>query len=464
MRLVRKLVTALTLAGLPLSLVTGCAPAISGGAQALPASPGQLLPQSSPLRAAVVEAAKKAAQWVQFGYDAGHSGYNPLEKTIGTKNVSNLQTLWNDSSIIQPGGMVVDKNVAYVDDMGQSNAGLYALNAKTGAQKWYANVNLNGGWGSFTHAVSVVAGNVVVTPCSNGSTSKFLTGMCGVNANSGKILWQTYCTEYQGNLCGGLTNNGTSPALYGKLVYFQSVQGVNEQPDTQALDPKNGKIVWDVPGVYHCPDAGLTDGNPLPISNGLVFAVEGCGTSKGGTEICGFSAQSGSAAWCDAAPSYVQAMIAANGKLFVAESVSSTVSILALDAASGALDWTATLDGSNSSTLAAANGSLFVEDGSAALYALSESTGKQLWSYTSNGNAFHGGVLSVANGVVYADGGGGNNGNYAIDAFSAKNGSLIWSSTSVGNGGAPMTPVILNGTVYAGCYTVCAFTASGKSR
>ncbi len=68
-------------------------------------------------------------------------GLQSPQKIIGVANVSKLQVAWNDQSLVQPGGIVYDKNVLYVDDMGQSNAGLYAFNAKTGAQKWYANVN-----------------------------------------------------------------------------------------------------------------------------------------------------------------------------------------------------------------------------------------------------------------------------------------------------------------------------------
>jgi outer membrane protein assembly factor BamB len=464
MRLTREYTKAFILLGLAAVLESGCSPGGMTGASITPAGVAQSA-QSANAEPAGVAAAGKTAQWLQFGYDSSHSGYNPIEKTIGTKNVSNLQIAWNDQSIIQPGGIVVDHNVAYVEDMGQSNEGLYALDAVTGAQKWHADVHLNGGWGGFTHAAAAVVGNVVVSPCSNNSSSAFLTGLCGVNAKTGKVLWKTYCTEYQGSPCGGLTNEGTSPTLYGNLIYFQSVQGVNEQPDTQALNPKTGKIVWDVPGVYHCPDAGDTSDNPIPAANGKVFAVMGCGGSQGATEICAFSAASGSAAWCDASPTaYIQELIAGNGNLYVAEPGASGGSgaIVALNAATGTQVWTKSLPAQNYVALATANNRVFVEDGSAGVYALSSANGKSLWSYTANANLFHAGVLSVANGVVYADGGGGNNGNVAISAFNEKNGKLIWTSGTIGNGGANATPVIVNGKLYAGCYTVCAFTLSSK--
>ncbi|MFY9738963.1 MAG: PQQ-binding-like beta-propeller repeat protein [Candidatus Cybelea sp.] len=457
MRAIRKIATSIILLGFPLSFASGCAPA-GPGTSVTPAAPMPLSPRSGVAASANWRAAKKMAQWLQFGYDAGQTAYNPLEKTIDIKNVSNLQVSWNDETIVQPGGIVVDHNVAYVDDMGQTNAGLYALDANTGTQKWYANLNLNGSWGAFDHAVAAVAGNVVVSPCSNGSSSKFLTGLCGVSAKNGKLLWTTYCTQYQGNPCGGLVNGGTSPALYGKYIYFQSVQGVNEQPDTQALDPNNGKIAWDVAGVYHCPDGGDASHNPLPVANGLVFAMLACQGQSGNNEICALSATSGNSIWCDPAPTAVENLIASGKTLYVTEPVSSNVSVLALDQKTGAQIWAATLPGAGYSVMATTNKSLFVEDGGAGVYALSTSSGKSLWKYTANANLFGGGVLSVANGIVYADGGGGNNGNVAITAFNAKNGSIIWTSGSVANGAAPATPVIANGTVYAGCYTMCSFT------
>lgn len=459
MRLLRTLVTSLTLAVFPLAIVTGCAGTSNGAA--LPASPAWASLASPHAPAPYLQSAKKMANWLQFGYDAGHSGYNPLEKTIGAKNIANLQIAWNNQSIIQPNGIAVANGVVYIDDMGQSNEGLYALKASNGKQKWSANLGLNGAWGSFYHAVSVVDGNVVVSPCSNGSTSKFLTGLCGVNANTGKVLWTYYCSQYQGGGCEGM-DNGTSPALYNGTVYFQITQGVNEQPDTEAIDPKTGSVVWDDPGQYHCPDAGDTSLNPLPAADGLVFAVSGCATTKGATEICALSATSGTAAWCDGSQSaYVNDLIAGGGQLYVAEPVNSDLDVIAFDEKTGKQDWSQTLTGQNSQAMAYANGMLFIEDGAAVVYGLSAKTGKPKWTYTANGNYFKGGAISVANGLVYVDGGGGNNGNVALATFAEKTGKLVWTSTIgsnlVGNGAAQATPVIVDGTIYAGCYTVCAF-------
>jgi outer membrane protein assembly factor BamB len=398
--------------------------------------------------------------WLQFGYDSGHSGSNPSDKAFTAKNLAKVQIAWNDQNIIQPSGIVVGGSLAYVDDMGQAGEGLYALDTATGAQKWHTPLGLNGSWGSFTRSVAALAGNVVVSPCSNGSSSKFLTGICGVNATGGKVLWTTYCMEYQGSPCGGLVNAGTSPAFYNGLIYLQMVEGINEQPDTEAINPKTGKRAWDVAGVFHCPDAGETTGSPLPAQNGRVFAVMGCQAPQGATAICALSASSGTAAWCDTSPTiYIHDLIAADGKLFLTEPGGSSVALVALDAASGAPVWSTLLPGANGSSIAAANGKVFVNEPGRGVFGLSATTGDMLWSNTSNLNLTMGGALSVANGLVYTDGFGGNNGDAAVTVLSAKSGKQVWSSSAfAGNGSTPATPIIVKGTIYAGCYTMCAFT------
>ncbi len=466
MRGIRMIASAIALYGLPALFASGCAASGTAATSFTPISPVATSGQSATAALRGIVPGATTAQWPQFGYDQGHSGFNPREKTIGVTNVSKLQVAWNGQSIVQPGGIVYGKGVLYVDDLGQSNAGLYALNATTGAQKWYSNVNLNGPWGSFSHPVSAVAGNIVVTPCSNGSPSKFLTGVCGINARNGKTVWTRYCSEYQSNACPGLANGvDTSPSYDGKQIYLQMTQGVNEQPDTLALNPQNGDIVWAVPGVYHCPDGGYTGENPPPVSGGLVYAVLACQGTSGATEICAFNTSSGTPAWCDNSPTiYIGQLIADKNNLYVVEPIGSTNEILALNAATGAQVWKASVPGANGEALAVDRARLYVVDGGAGVYALKLSSGKQLWSYTANRNMFIGNQATVANNVLYTNGGGGNNNNVAIAAFNATNGALIWSTNSISNGAAQASGIVINGTVYTGCYTVCAFTPSGSKK
>lgn len=189
-----------------------------------------------------------------------------------------------------------------------------------------------------------VSGDIVLSPCSTGSGSTFKSGLCGLNAKSGKKKWTTLCKPYQSNTCAGVFNRGTSPSVYGGLAYFQMTNGINEQPDVDGVDPKNGKIVWDVGGPYlfHCPDAGGPE-NPLPAADGHVFAVLPCYTvgSKTGTYICSLSASSGAVAWCTASQNvYVNRLVAVEGKVFASEGIGSGTSIVAMDEKTGAVDWT----------------------------------------------------------------------------------------------------------------------------
>jgi hypothetical protein len=462
MRGIRQIATAITVLTFPTLFATGCASGAAGTAFT-PVSPASAVSHSFDNgRVAVPDAVK--AEWLQFGYDPGHSGYNPLEKTLNATNVSKLAIAWNDQQIIQPNGIVAGNNVLYVDSMGQKNEGLYAFDSATGKKKWRADVNLSGGWGSFQHAVSAIAGNMVVTPCSNASTTKFLTGYCGVNATTGKIVWKAYCTEYQGSPCPGLANGvDTSPAYDKNLIFGQITEGVNEQPDTLAFDPQTGKTVWDVAGVYHCPDAGYTSENPLPVSGGEVFAVLGCGDAKGNTEICAFVESSGKAAWCNESPTpYIEEMVADASRLYVVEPGGSTMVVQAFAVKSGASVWKANIPAQNGSGLAVDTSRLYVEDGAAGVYALQSGNGKPVWSNTSNGNLYVGGAIAVANGLVYTDGGGGNNGNVAIAAFNTSKGKLVYSTTTIGNGGSQASGVVVNGTMYTGCYTLCAFAIPAK--
>jgi glucose dehydrogenase len=458
MRGTRQIATAITLFTFPALFATGCASGATGTA---------FTPISPAVRSfdngRVAEPDAKA-EWLQFGYDAGHSGYNPLEKTLNSSNISKLAIAWNDKQIIQPNGIVAGDNVLYVDSMGQKNEGLYAFDSATGKKKWYADVNLNGGWGSFQHAVSAIAGNIVVTPCSNASSTKFLTGYCGVNASTGKILWKNFCTEYQNNPCSGLTNGvDTSPAYDNKRVFGQITQGVNEQPDTLAIDAQSGKTLWAVAGQYHCPDAGLTSENPLPVSNGLVFAVLGCGNTKGNTEICAFAESSGKTAWCVDSPTpYIENMVADATRLYVVEPGGSEAVVQAFATKSGGSLWKSNIPAQSGVGLAVDKQRVYIEDSGAGVYALQAGNGKPVWSNTSNGNLYVGGAIAVANGLVYTNGGGGNNGNVAIAAFAAAKGTLVYSTSSVSNGASQASGVIVNGTMYAGCYTLCAFAIPAK--
>jgi glucose dehydrogenase len=194
-----------------------------------------------------------------------------------------------------------------------------------------------------------------------------------------------------------------------------------------------------------------------------VYGVLACKSTNGATEICAFRTSSGSAAWCyDSPTAYIEQLIADKDRLYVVEPLGSVNVILALDAKTGAHLWKADLPATNGTALAVDSSRLYAVEGGTGVYALKVTNGHQLWSYTSNGNMFVGGQATVANNILYTNGGGGNNDNVAIAAFNVVNGKLIWSTSTAGNGSSPASGIVVNGTVYTGCYTLCAFRLGTK--
>ncbi|HJT99562.1 MAG TPA: PQQ-binding-like beta-propeller repeat protein [Rhodanobacteraceae bacterium] len=94
--------------------------------------------------AAALPAAAIAADWMQFGYDAAHTGYNPAETLISPATVANLTTKYGVdmaatvdsapvylSNVSTPGGT---KNLLFAL---ATNGRLMAIDAATGAEVWH---------------------------------------------------------------------------------------------------------------------------------------------------------------------------------------------------------------------------------------------------------------------------------------------------------------------------------------
>jgi len=89
--------------------------------------------------------AATAADWMQFGYDAAHTGFNSAETTINASNVATLTTLYSVSiaagvdsapvylsNVETPGGT---KNLLFALS---KNGRLMAIDASNGSEVWHA--------------------------------------------------------------------------------------------------------------------------------------------------------------------------------------------------------------------------------------------------------------------------------------------------------------------------------------
>src|SRR5262249_12721029 len=72
--------------------------------------------------------------WPRFHFDNRNSGDNPLENTLNPSDVGSLRKLWSLTT-----GDTVDSSPAVVDGVvyvGSQDDNVYALDARTGTQRW----------------------------------------------------------------------------------------------------------------------------------------------------------------------------------------------------------------------------------------------------------------------------------------------------------------------------------------
>ncbi|HEX9861892.1 MAG TPA: PQQ-binding-like beta-propeller repeat protein, partial [Candidatus Bathyarchaeia archaeon] len=109
----------------------------------------------------------------------------------------------------------------------------------------------------------------------------------------------------------------------------------------------------------------------------------------------------------------------------------------ALSASSGTQLWNRTADGSSVSSPAVVDGVVYFRTWYGRDYALNASTGEEIWNYTAGWSYSS---PAVVNGIYYACG----NGN--VTALNALTGSVIWRYYFGGNGDG--SPIVVDGTVY----------------
>ena len=428
-----------TLAGLAApALLAGLLAGCAGGSAMSPAVPPSNS-FSAHLPAATYQSAPDAAEtvnWPQTGFDSGHSGYNPKEKTLSSKNVAGLTKLWSTStgSGNTTYGLVSSGGVLY----GMSYTALYALKPSTGVPIW--SVAAYAGNGSSAPAV---AGNLVFANCGEPSGNE----LCAFTRKNGSPVWSA-----PGCQC----DTFNSPTVYGKLAYAEFAYGGTTW---EAFQAQSGTVAWSYSVGNHCGNGGGE--NPDPVAHGSAYYTVGC-QGGDGNSLCKFNAQNGGTGWCT--PLTIEGCVAfslgvteASGTLFanlVPVGSCGGEQLAAFNAKTGVQEWAVSINGNNPlhDQPAVAKGVVY-EDDDSGVQAFSAKNGTLLWTQVS-GDSYDGLDVSVANGVVYT-------GCYHDDgelcALDAKNGKVLWSSGIVGGGYT--RPIVLNGVLYGSCggSNFCAF-------
>ncbi|MGA7288387.1 MAG: PQQ-binding-like beta-propeller repeat protein [Terriglobales bacterium] len=393
------------------------------------------------------------ASWLQTGYNATHVGYNPLEKTLSTSNVSELTQTWlfqTNAEINVP--TLTSGSTVYIDS---SDGNLYAVNATTGKVIWTFSGTATGYAYGGTAQGMAISGSTIYVNCQIDNLGGGHAGVCAVGLTgkkAGKLLWSWAIYDDGGAVSSGPYNG---PVVSNGVVVIGEADTASLRVGyIVGLNAKTGAQIW---AIGNCGDGGAGGGGdndcyaptdyPAAVSGGLVYY----GTfypNDSNEGVCAVEITTGATAWC-APTGDSGSPVAVSGNTAYVNTFSGTV--YAFNAKTGTQLWKVTgLDVGNSyNRPAVAKGVVYVGGTYyGQQYALAGKTGKLLW--TGSGTNNFSSAPSVANGVVYAE----CNGTCALDAST---GDLLWDSNF--GGGTTSQPAIVNGTVYAVCgyNNLCAY-------
>lgn len=349
--------------------------------------------------------------WKKYQFDAANRGNNPYENVIDKSNVGTLSVAWSYAVADFRGALlaspIVYKNLIYFG-ADRPSSSLYAVT--TGGTLGWRDTYSDGR--SFTSAPTYEGGTLYV----NG------VAVIGYDPATGEATWGV-----RGPGGGG----GYSPVVSGNILYVNSGERVfaigtatgTTQPlwivDIGAngqgcLSSKRPQLSWPTMAI----------GTPAVVS-GIVYV----GYSSG---VCAMDAATGAVLWSSTSGGSEPAV--GNGVVY---SASGDGTLSALNASTGDLLWTFASGNTSATVPSVANGKVFVGLGQT-IYALDKNSGALKWSAPIDGLVPPSSV-SLANGVGYLTSG------QTIYALDLKTGTRLWSATP---SSLTSAPTIVNGYVY----------------
>jgi outer membrane protein assembly factor BamB len=300
---------------------------------------------------------------------------------------------------------------------------IYCINASTGTQIWNFPIK------SYVYSALAVSGGYVYTGSGHGKAY-------ALNASTGAQIW---------NFTSG--NPVSSPTVAGGYVYMRS------SGNLYALDSETGDRIWDSAD-------GSWVGLPPTVADGVVYI----GSVNG--NIRALYAATGAQKWNYQVESDLYSLpVVAGGHIYV---VPDNGNVYCLDAHTGARIWnystgrswnfgvwTPSIIGGFAGFPVAVGGYAYLGSDDGVLHALNDSTGIEIWNYTTGGVV---GSPTVANGYLYVGSNSGNNGNFYV--LNASTGAKIWNYTTENIAGPPTLtgptettaapPVVSGSVVYFG--------------
>ena len=324
--------------------------------------------------------------WNSFGFSNADNRQNSFENSLGQANVANLQLKWSANIGSQPEG---------------APSPLYF------------------------HGLVYIA-----------TLSGYLNAY---NATNGTLVWQFNSGTGYANLSSPVLDAATNTRFFGTLGYLQQ-QDAGVPSPFYALDASTGVLKWSV--IIPGDDYGF----PTLAFNTIYVGV----ADEGSGSLLAIDETTGNLDW----------QHQANGGVWGAVGVDQQTNtiftgvgnpgdqVLAFNAASGTLLWQQKIpphgfDDDVGTSIAVANGMLYVDSKNGNMYALNENTGMPVWSMQI-GLPGIGNVSSPAissNGTLYVGSLDGN-----VYALNATTGAIIWKTHTIH--AIFSSPALANGVVY----------------
>lgn len=281
------------------------------------------------------------------------------------------------------------------------------------------------------------------------NTSNYVYGV-SIKTGAQKWSFETYASQNDGFTYAAIAN--------GLVFVGCNVGGYSDQEGLCAVNARSGKLAWSWYDNCKCAPSAFDLVGPVISGSTVVFGY-GTGGAYSKDILIALDASTGAVLWSATAGSGTNSLSVAipaidGGNVFAG----TDYGLCSYQLSSGTLNWCSGPSDYGTAP-AVSNGVVYVTTTSHGFYAYDESTGTQIWQYApSTGSAGYYDPPAIAGNDVYfsmSQGG-------PVYALSASSGSLAFTA---GGGSryveAIASPSVANGVLYVPCYGgLCAFNAS----
>jgi outer membrane protein assembly factor BamB len=282
---------------------------------------------------------------------------------------------------------------------------VFALDAATGQQKWHYDLYVTD---QVHRPLSIANGVVLLENDTAASGGKSVSNVLGLDLHTGKLLWQTRLSPEEDTLFF------YQPSANNGVAYFESETGPGGRQLT-AADPATGQVKWQAPftGTALAGDPAF-DGDRMFVPFDHPDSVV---TAPVLTDLAALDAATGARQWTAELGSLAMDILAAgDGRVFV---TTKDGTCWAFDGATGKVDWKFQFNNDKPAPPRLAGDTLYLGDGQGQFYALDAASGQQKWTAQLGVNVIR--RATLGGGRLYVGSGDGN-----LNALDPASGQVLW--------------------------------------